>query len=87
MVGGPGRVGVNGVEVDFVNQHACAHAARQAADFTQRRFRSQDAARIMQVGENDQSCLVRDDAPNLGWIERITALISAGKMLYHRAQI
>ena len=41
----------------------------------------------MQVGENDQLCLACDDMPNLGWIERIPALLSAGKMLYRRAQI
>ena len=37
------RIGVNRVEIDFVDQHARAYTAREAADFAQRCFRSQDA--------------------------------------------
>lgn len=75
------RVLVDGVEVDFVHQDACACSARNLADFAQHAFRRQDAGRVVEVGDDDELRPGGDGAADLDRIHRKPALLAARKAL------
>lgn len=78
---GSRRVFVNGVQVDLIHQDMCAYTASDVAYLTKRGVRRQDAAGIVQVGDDDQFCFGADGLADRGRIEGVAFAFRRAKVL------
>src|SRR5262249_43509165 len=78
---------VNRIQINFIDQHERANAARDAADFLQNRIWRKRACWIVQIGDHDEPRLWRYAIANRLWIYGPAVFVSAGEAFHISVQI
>src|SRR5215475_12501905 len=87
MKRGAGRILINGVEIDLVDDDVSAYAASDRSNLAERSVRSQNTAGIVQIADDDQLGLRADGLPDRAWINRVAIALLSRKTSYSDVEI